>query len=220
MCNRYRPARAEAVEAQWQLKPAKLWKPGIGPWCEGPFIRVAAGEPELVVGVWALIGDHDKKPINRPRMTNNARSESVARLRTYQGPWARGQRCLIPAESYDEPNWETGKNEWWSFRRRDGAPWHLAGLWNDWIDPATGEVHSSYSMLTMNCNAHPLLRRFHKPEPGLPPSAQDKRSVVPIELEDHRTWLTGSIEDASALIRLPPEPVYAAAPTDAAAAPA
>ena len=216
MCNRYRPARAEVIEAQWQLKPTgRLWKPGIGPWGEGPFIRATNGEPELVVGLWALIGDHDKKAINRPRMTNNARWESVASLRTYKGPWSRSQRCVIPAESYDEPNWESGKNEWWSFRRADAQPWHLAGLWNTWTDPETGEVHESYSMITMNCDAHPLLRRFHKPELHLPADQQDKRSVVAIDLADMRTWLTGDVDEAASLIRLPEASVFDAGPSAA-----
>jgi hypothetical protein len=28
----------------------------------------------------------------------------------YNLPWARGQHCITPAQSFDEPNWETGKN--------------------------------------------------------------------------------------------------------------
>ena len=68
-------------------------------------------------------------------------------------------------------------------------------------------------MLTMNCDAHPLLRRFHKPEPDLPPNAQDKRTVIPLEIDDLRTWLTGSIQEASALIRLPALELFAAAPS-------
>jgi len=70
----------------------------------GPFIRVRDGEPELVVGTWALIGDDYTQPINRARSTNNARWETIAKLKTYRGPWARAQRCLIPAERFDSPN--------------------------------------------------------------------------------------------------------------------
>lgn len=58
-------------------------------------------------------------------------------------------------------------------------------------------------MLTQNCDAHPLLNVFHKPDPALPADKQDKRSVVPIEREHWDQWLNGSIEDASALIQLP-----------------
>jgi putative SOS response-associated peptidase YedK len=216
MCNRYHPTRAEIIRAQWELgEPAtgdKTWRPGIGPWGEGPFIRSRSGEPELVVGTWALIGDRDRKPINRPRMTNCARWEELTQKPTYKGPWSRGQRCLIPAERFDYPNWESGKNEWWTFRRADGLPWHLAGIWNAWTSPDTGEVFESYSMLTQNCDAHPLLNRFHKPEPDLPSDKQDKRTVVPLEVDEFRTWLTGTNSEAAALVRLRPVELYDAGP--------
>ena len=134
MCNRYHPTRAEIIEAQWKFglpgTGDRTWRPGIGQWSKGPFIRTKDSEPELVVGTWALIGDDYSQLTNRARSTNNARWETVAKLKTHKGPWARGQRCLIPAERFDYPNGESGKNEWWSFRRADGEPWHLAGIWN------------------------------------------------------------------------------------------
>ena len=145
-------------------------------------------------------------------MTNNARSETVASKPTFRAPWARGQRCLIPADSFLEPNWETGKNIWWRFRRADGAPWGLAGLWNGWTDPVTGEIVQSYTMLTVNADAHPLMSRMHKPDPRLAPDAQDKRSVVVIEPADFDTWLTGTPIQARALIRLAPLERFDAAP--------
>jgi putative SOS response-associated peptidase YedK len=131
---------------------------------------------------------------------------------SYRQPWARGQRCIIPAEWFDEPCWETGRNVWWRFRRTDGDPFGLAGLWNIWVDRATGEVVESYTMLTLNADAHPLMRRMHKPDPALPPQAQDKRSVVSIEPEDVDTWLFGTVQQATALVRLAPESVFDAGP--------
>ena len=66
----------------------------------------------------------------------------------------------------------------------DGQPWGLAGLWNTWTDPATGELIESYTMLTMNADAHPLMRRMHKPDPKFAPQEQDKRSAMVIEATD------------------------------------
>ncbi len=114
-----------------------------------------------------------------------------------------GQRCIIPAANFDEPNWESGKNVWWRFKRTDGAPWGLAGLWNVWTDKATGEQHDSYTMLTVNADQHPLMRRMHKPDPKLPVDAHDMRSVIPIEAEDVDVWLAGTTREASRLLRLP-----------------
>ena len=214
MCNQYAPPGPERVEEYFRSSlPREPYKPGIGPWGRGPFVRSASTGREAVVGQWALIGDNALEAKSSARiMTNNARSESLATRPTFRGPWARGQRCLIPADSFLEPNWESGKNEWWRFRRADGAPWGLAGLWNSWTDPATGEIVESYTMLTMNADVHPLMRRMHKPDPKFGPNEQDKRSVVVIEPGDFDTWLTGSLEQATALIRLAPVDVFSAGP--------
>ena len=89
MCNRYHPTRADIIHAQWDFGELptgdKSWRPGIGPFGTGPFIRIRETEPELVVGTWALIGDKDKKPSNAPRMTNCARSEELTEKKTYAG---------------------------------------------------------------------------------------------------------------------------------------
>jgi putative SOS response-associated peptidase YedK len=123
-----------------------------------------------------------------------------------------GPRCIIPALNFDEPCWETGKNIWWTFYRADGAPWGLAGLWNAWVDKATGEMHESYTMLTINADHHPLMGRMHKPDPKLPADQQGKRSVIPIEQVDVDQWLTGTAKDAQALLRVPPVELFTAGP--------
>jgi putative SOS response-associated peptidase YedK len=117
---------------------------------------------------------------------------------TYRDAWRRGQRCLIPCAWYQEPNWETGKNIWWRMRRADGAPWALGGIWSEWTDPASGEIVPSYSMITINCDGHPLLGRLHKPDPKLPDDAQDKRSVVPLEPAERRLGRLAGGDEATA----------------------
>ena len=111
-----------------------------------------------------------------------------------------------------EPNWESGKHVRWAFERTDGDPWGLAGMWNTWIDKATGEVHESYTMLTLNADEHPLMNRMHKPDPKRPPHMQDKRSVIPIALQNVDLWLFGTVEEASTLLQLPALELIKAAP--------
>jgi putative SOS response-associated peptidase YedK len=165
----------------------------------------------LTVGQWGLI-PWFAKTAKLTFSTNNARAEELAAKATYKDPWKRGQRCIIPAATFDEPNWESGKNQWWRFGRSDGAPWGLAGLWNVWTDKATGEVHESYTMLTLNADAHPLMNRMHKPDPKFAPDKQDKRSVIPIELGDVDQWLAGTVQEAQELLRLAPVDVFMAGP--------
>ena len=78
--------------------------------------------------------------------------------------------------------------------------WSIAGLWSEWVDPESGEVVPNYTMITRNCDDHPLLSLMHKPEPGKPADKQDKRTVVLLNPEDWQTWLTGSKEAASDLV--------------------
>jgi putative SOS response-associated peptidase YedK len=219
MCTRYISPETADIERHWHVGRDKAWR-GVQlfPRSMGPFIRAArdSTDPrrEFVIGQWGLI-PWFAKTAKLPYATVNARFEEITSKASYKDPWRYGKRCIIPAESFDEPNWETGKNVWWRFRRADGAPWGLAGLWNTWTDKDSGEVVESYTMLTINADPHPLMSRMHKPDPKLGPDQQDKRSVVAIELDDVDQWLYSPIEEASKLIRLSPVEAFAAGPVSA-----
>jgi hypothetical protein len=53
---------------------------------------------------------------------------------------------------------------------------------------------------------------MHKPDPKLGPEEQDKRSVVPIELQNVDAWLHGTPQQAQALIKLAPAEAFDAGP--------
>ena len=207
MCTRYVSPEAGDIERHWQVgaRNPPRWAREVFPRYPGPFIRAArdSGERELVVGQWSLV-PWFAKTAKLAYPTANARSEELAAKASYKLPWARGQRCIIPAQAFYEPNWDTGKHVPWRFRRSDGRPWGLAGLWNTWVDKETGEVVESYTMLTINADAHPLMNRMHKPDPKRPPAMQDKRSVVPIEDADVELWLHAPLEEAAQLVKLAP----------------
>jgi putative SOS response-associated peptidase YedK len=208
MCNRYRPANITRIRDAFgftYIEDGPEYNPrGIGPLQQGPFVRAGG----LVVGQWGLIPWFSKtrRPTGkagRPISTNNCRIETAASAPAFKSAWSRGQRCLVLADDFDEPYWGTGKNTWWRFARVDGELWALAGLWSDWTDPETGELVLSYTMLTQNCDAHPILSRMHKPDPNMPADKQDKRTVVPIERGEWEQWLRGTSEEAAQLVRLP-----------------
>lgn len=219
MCNRYTTPEKAEIERFWRLDgrgwERKVRKLGIFPKSDGPFIRRAKDDAgysrELVYGRWGLI-PWFSKTADPKFSTNNARAEELLEKASYKEPWKKGQRCIIPASAFDEPNWESGKNIWWRFKRADGAPWGLAGLWNTWRHPSTGELIESYTMLTINADVHPLMSRMHKPDPSLPPDRQDKRSVIAIEQEDVDRWLEGTVTDALRLLKLTPAEEFNAEP--------
>lgn len=219
VCNRYVSPDEAAIERQWHVGGRNPWRGGeVFPRAPGAFVRAGQGGRELAIGQWGLIPWFAKTP-KLTYSTNNARSEELASKATYKQPWARGQRCIIPAITFDEPNWESGKNVWWRFRRADGLLWGLAGLWSTWTDKSSGEIHESYTMLTLNADDHPLMRRMHRPviDPAtkVPAARQDKRSVVPVEMADVDQWLYGSQDEARALIRLPEVETFDAGPITA-----
>ncbi len=228
MCNRYEAPPRSQIELEWAARQVveQDWDKVLFPRGRGAFIRRTRDDAgysrELVTGQWGLIPWFAKEA-KLPYQTNNARSEELAAKASFKMPWARGQRCIIPAETFDEPYWgpydaQFKKCEWWRFRRADGRPWGLAGLWNTWTDKATGEVHESYTMLTINADGHPLMGRMHKNEldpktkKPLPLEDQDKRSVIPIELSDVDTWLAGTQQEAAALLRVPAVELFSAGP--------
>ena len=218
MCTRYVSPEAAAIERAWHIGRHNPWRGvqrDVFPGYDAPFIRAAGDstEPqrELVVGQWNLIPWFAKeRKLKFP--TSNARSEELAAKASYKHPWARGQRCIIPAVSFYEPNWESGKHVPWRFKRADGGLWGLAGLWSTWTDKATGEIVESYTLLTLNADEHLLMNRMHRPDPKRPSHMQDKRSVVPVEAEDVDIWLFGTLTEVHALVQLAPEVAFDAGP--------
>jgi hypothetical protein len=214
MCTKYLSPDERALEHYFRVATPTGWSgASMYPRAPGVFLRplrTTAGL-ECLIGRWGLIPSFAKDADVR-FATYNARYEELLDKPSYRQPWLRGQRCLIPATAFDEPCWETGRNVWWRFHRRDGAPWALAGLWNAWLDRATGELVESYTMLTVNADHHPLMRRMHKPDPNFGPEAQDKRSVVAIEKDDYERWLTGSLDEVKRLVVAPAMDVLAGEP--------
>lgn len=229
MCNLYRVSPKDEFAtyiakhaARWTMPEVELAT--VGPNHPGVYVREIDGVLVGTVGQWGLIRPGQPERIDylpskipgkrgRPRSTNNARIETVATRPTFRAAWRAGQRCLVPAASYQEPNWETGRNIWWQLKRADGQPWMLAGLWSEWTDPVTGEIVPNYTMLTTNCDGHPLLGRLHKPVLGddgmpLPAEQQDKRSLIHVDPAKWAQWLSGGETEAMSLARPQPAEVF------------
>ena len=100
---------------------------------------------------------------------------------SFRDAWRKGQHCIIPADAIFEPDWRSGKAVPTRIARADGEPLGIAGLWSWWRSPA-GETVYSYTMLTINADAHALMSRFHKP-------TDEKRMVVVLPQESYRDWL-------------------------------
>lgn len=137
----------------------------------------------------------------------NARSETIDEKRSFSGAWKSLQLCLIPCQTFFEPNYEddSEKSVRWKIGMATGEPLAIAGLWRQWKE-ADGSLSLAFTMLTVNAAEHPLMRRFHKPE-------AEKRSVVIVPTALYGDWLScGSPDEARSFLQLYPAEAMQAEP--------
>ena len=100
----------------------------------------AEGRRELVRGVrWGLIPNWWKKPLKDLPAAFNARVETVSEKPMFRGAY-RSRRCIVPASGFFEWTGKKGEKQPHMFVAADGSPiLALAGLWEHWRNPETGE---------------------------------------------------------------------------------
>jgi putative SOS response-associated peptidase YedK len=151
------------------------------------------------------------------RKTYNARSETAASKPSFRTAWAARQWVLVPMQCFFEPSWEDaaahgGRPTRWRITRADGQPFAVAGLWDRWCDPATGNVQGSFTVLTVNADGHAVMGRMHRPD-------EEKRMPVIVPPARYADWLQASPQQAVDFMRAAPaeDLVAAAAPLERAA---
>jgi putative SOS response-associated peptidase YedK len=202
MCSHYESVKDHQVLMRHfgvdQVPEGGKWD--LWPGYAGPFIRrhefadvgdEAVPEREVLLGSFGLI-PHWADDTKIARHTYNARSETVASKPSFRDAWKRAQHCIIPADAFFEPDWRSGRAIPTRISRADGQPMGIAGLWARWKSP-TGEVIHSYTMLTINADAHPLMRQFHKP-------TDEKRMVVILPDDRFDDWLTAKAPNSPAFL--------------------
>ncbi len=147
---------------------------------------------EAVGGVFGLL-PHWAKDAKLARSTFNARSETVHEKPSFRDAWRRNQHCIIPADAIFEPDWRSGKAVATRITRTDGEPMAIAGLWSWWRSPE-GPTVLSFTMLTINADAHPLMRNMHRPN-------EEKRMVVVLPQAAQDDWLDAPAHQSMALLQ-------------------
>jgi putative SOS response-associated peptidase YedK len=195
------------------MPPPELGKVDLWPGYLGSFIRThphadvgdeAVSQLEALNGLFGLV-PHWSTDTKITKHTYNARSETVAEKPSFRDAWKLGQRCIIPAEAFYEPDWRSGKAVSTCIARSDGAPMGIAGLWSSWKSDK-GEAVFSYTMLTINADQHPLMKQFHKP-------TDEKRMVVILEPERYQDWLEPKHNAMDFMRPYPADLLQASAPT-------
>jgi putative SOS response-associated peptidase YedK len=194
MCSNYCPSSREAIEKYFGVMSVEILKPEMYPGYVGPFIRYSKDSDKLEceMGNFGLM-PHWAKP-NLARSTYNARSETAAEKATFRSAWKKAQHCIIPVDWYYEPNYEQGKPVRWRIQHKDSHPVGVAGLWEWRPDTDKPDGKLSFTMLTVNADAHTLMKRFHAPD-------DEKRMIVILDREQYLPWLRCTADEAMSFMR-------------------
>lgn len=124
--------------------------------------------------------------------TFNARSESVAQKSAFSSS-IKSKRCLIPVKGFYE----------WQHKGKKKIPWYvyhhnneiisIAGLYDAWIENKSGQVFTTFSILTTDANE--MMAEIHN---------SAKRMPVVLEKSSEAAWLDPAASENSALSLLKP----------------
>ncbi|MBK4737985.1 SOS response-associated peptidase [Noviherbaspirillum pedocola] len=207
MCVNYLPVSRNTLEEMFEapVQTGASWPDETYQDYLAPIILPdEAGRRIAVAASYGMVPKSQMPPGAKHFATMNARSETVGQLRSYASAWRAQQLCLVPMTAFYEPNWETGRHVRWRIGMADDAPFAVAGLYRRWRE---GEGSGySFTQLTVNADAHPLMRRFHKP-------GDEKRSLVIVPWRDYDAWLScRNPEEARSFLSLYPADAMAARP--------
>jgi putative SOS response-associated peptidase YedK len=207
MCSNYRPATPDKLRFHFNVAPPDSdWKGESYPSYMAPMIRrpradSVPGDRACALGLFGMVPHW--ADVKLARQTYNARTETVATKPSFRNAYKRGQFCILPVSSFYEPSYESGKPVRWEIADAGGEPLGIAGIWEHKQDGPNGLPLLSFSMLTVNADDHPLMRRFHKPN-------DEKRMLVILRPDQYDEWLHCTDEEASGFfIRYPAERLVA-----------
>ncbi|MEJ1960885.1 MAG: SOS response-associated peptidase [Gammaproteobacteria bacterium] len=212
MCGRYIIREQEAAERYWRVHGLPKWVVSfnVPPTATVPVIRRtgagraayesaaygAAAPNECVLLRWGLV-PFWSRGLAPKYSTFNARIERMQTAPSFRGPWARGQRCILPAAGFYEWQVRTGGKQPYVIKIADREVFGFAGLWDRSEGP--DGVIESCTILTMPANG--LMSEIHNTGHRMPAILQEAQ---------HEAWLSGTVEDASAALVPYPEDLMVA----------
>ena len=219
MCSHYQALKDQTLLKRFfDAHPAEPEpKSDIWPGYAGSFLRQhphagvgneAVPVTEHLPGLFGLV-PHWAQDTKITQHTFNCRSETAAEKPSFRDAWRKSQHCVIPVEAIYEPDWRTGKAIATRIGRADGAPFGVAGLWSSWKSDK-GDIIYSFTMLTINANAHPLMQNFHR-------STDEKRMVVVLPPERYQDWLRAKPDQRMAFLQPFPADAFESHGVDKAA---
>jgi putative SOS response-associated peptidase YedK len=149
------------------------------------------GQRSLDLIKWGLIPHWCQDP-RGGRKPINAKAESVSQLPTFRDAYAQ-RRCIVPVDGFFE--WRAIKGarakQPYAIAMKDGSPFGLAGLWENWRNPNTGEWERSFAIITVPSNT--LVSQIHHRMPDI------------LDPATHDRWLGPEPDPRELLFSYPPQ---------------
>ena len=199
MCGRY--VTPEVAEAERNLMVHWLEYErsyNVAPTDRVPAVRWLEGARQALRMRWGLV-PFFARGIAPKYSTINATIERLEDGACWKGPWARGQRCVLPASGFYE--WHVladGSKRPYYITVADQPLCCFAGLW-DRSRGEDGKEIVSCTLITMPPNA--LMAEIHNAK---------KRMPAILAADQINAWLSGSAQEAkAALIQYPADAMVA-----------
>ena len=145
-----------------------------------PRYPIVTASDELQVYQWGLIpfwvkSEKDADKIRR--MTLNARADTLFQKPSFRESVMK-KRCLVPSTGYFEWRHEKNKKIPYYIYVKDEPIFSMAGLYDTWLDKSTGELLTTFSIITTDTN--PLTDYIHNTKHRMP---------AILSKEDEEKWL-------------------------------
>lgn len=109
--------------------------------------------------------------------TFNAKSETIFEKPSFKNP-IKEKRCLVITDGFYEWHEYNGKKYPFYIKLNNNEAFALAGIWDTWKNPQSGEEKNTFSIITTNAN--PLIKKIHNLK---------KRMPVILKKDDEPVWL-------------------------------
>ena len=133
-------------------EPEPFSNPDVRPTNRAPIIRKLDGQRVADLARWGLIPSWSKDD-KIAQHTFNARAETIAEKPSFRAAFKR-RRCIVPVSAFYEWLAIPGekKKQKLRFSSQDATPFAIAGLWEHWTRPESGETVESYTVITTTAN--------------------------------------------------------------------
>jgi putative SOS response-associated peptidase YedK len=151
------------------------------------------GERSLDLIKWGLIPHRCEDPMGG-RKPINAKTETIATLPMFRDAYAK-RRCIVPVDGFFE--WRAIKGarakQPYAIAMKDGSPFGLAGIWENWRNPTTSEWERTFAIITVPSNE--LVGQIHDRMPAI------------LEPKSYNRWLGPEPDPRDLLMTYASEPM-------------